>query len=43
MLAIRLPEEIEQRLAKLAAKTGRTNTFYARETILSAPGLWTRC
>ena len=34
MLAIRLPEEIEKRLAALAAKTGRTKTFYAKEAIL---------
>jgi RHH-type transcriptional regulator, rel operon repressor / antitoxin RelB len=34
MLAIRLPEEIENRLAALAAKTGRTKTFYAKEAIL---------
>lgn len=34
MLAIRLPEEIENRLAQLAAKTGRTKTFYAKEAIL---------
>lgn len=34
MLAIRLPEEIEHRLAELAAKTGRTKTYYAREAIL---------
>ncbi len=34
MLAIRLPDEIEQRLSMLAAKTGRTKTFYAREAIL---------
>ena len=34
MLAIRLPQEIETRLAELAAKTGRTKTFYAREAIL---------
>ncbi len=34
MLAIRLPEEIEKRLAALATKTGRTKTFYAREAIL---------
>ena len=34
MLAIRLPEEIEKRLTDLAAKTGRTKTFYAREAIL---------
>jgi RHH-type rel operon transcriptional repressor/antitoxin RelB len=35
MLAIRLPTEIEDRLAALAAKTGRTKTFYAREAILA--------
>lgn len=34
MLAIRLPEEIEQRLGFLAKETGRTKTFYAREAIL---------
>ena len=34
MLAIRLPEDIENRLSALAAKTGRTKTFYAREAIL---------
>lgn len=34
MLAIRLPEDIETRLAALAAKTGRTKTFYAKEAIL---------
>jgi RHH-type rel operon transcriptional repressor/antitoxin RelB len=33
MLAIRLPEETEKRLAELAKKTGRTKTFYAREAI----------
>ncbi len=34
MLAIRLPPEIEDRLAALAEATGRTKTFYAREAIL---------
>lgn len=34
MLAIRLPEDIEKRLERLAKKTGRTKTFYAREAIL---------
>ncbi len=34
MLAIRLPVDIEKRLADLAAKTGRTKTYYAREAIL---------
>ena len=33
MLAIRLPEELERRLADLAKKTGRTKTFYARQAI----------
>ena len=34
MLAIRLPEDIENRLNALAKATGRTKTFYAREAIL---------
>lgn len=34
MLAIRLPSDIEKRLANLAEKTGRTKTFYVREAIL---------
>ena len=34
MLAIRLPDDIEARLTALAAKTGRTKTFYAKEAIL---------
>ncbi len=34
VLAIRLPEDIERRLEKLAKATGRTKTFYAREAIL---------
>ena len=34
MLAIRLPENIEKRLTELAAKTGRTRTFYAKEAIM---------
>jgi RHH-type rel operon transcriptional repressor/antitoxin RelB len=35
MLAIRLPEIIEKRLDRLAKRTGRTKTFYAREAILT--------
>ena len=35
MLAIRLPEDIEQRLETLAKATGRTKTFYAREAIVA--------
>jgi RHH-type rel operon transcriptional repressor/antitoxin RelB len=34
MLAIRLPEAVENRLEALAKATGRTKTFYAREAIL---------
>jgi len=34
MLAIRLPNDIETRLASLAEKTGRTKTYYARKAIL---------
>jgi RHH-type rel operon transcriptional repressor/antitoxin RelB len=33
MLAIRLKPELERRLERLAKKTGRTKTFYAREAI----------
>jgi len=35
MLAIRLPAPIEERLEKLAKRTGRTKTFYVREAILA--------
>jgi len=34
MLAIRLPEDVERRLEALAAATGRTKTYYAREAIM---------
>jgi RHH-type transcriptional regulator, rel operon repressor / antitoxin RelB len=34
MLAIRLPDKIEKRLNRLAKRTGRTKTYYAREAIL---------
>ncbi|MFN6101476.1 MAG: DUF6290 family protein [Burkholderiales bacterium] len=34
MLALRLHEDIESRLDKLAKATGRTKSFYAREAIL---------
>ncbi len=34
MLAIRLDADTESRLDRLARKTGRTKTFYAREAIL---------
>ena len=35
MLAIRLPEDIEKRLDRLAKRTGRTKTYYAREAIIA--------
>ena len=34
MLALRLPEEIECRLASLAKWTGRSKSLYARKVIL---------
>ena len=34
MLTIRLPRSIEKRLDKLARRTGRTKSFYAREAVL---------
>jgi RHH-type rel operon transcriptional repressor/antitoxin RelB len=34
MLTLRLPAEIEKRLAVLAEKTGRTKSFYARQAIV---------
>ena len=33
MLGVRLEPEIEKRLAKLAKKTGRSKSFYAKEAI----------
>ena len=33
MLAVRLDKDIEKRLERLASRTGRTKTFYAREAI----------
>jgi RHH-type rel operon transcriptional repressor/antitoxin RelB len=34
MLALRLPHEIENRLAALAKKTGRTKSYYVREALV---------
>lgn len=34
MIAVRVPDEIEERLDRLAQITGRTKTFYVREAIL---------
>ncbi|MCE0484023.1 MAG: TraY domain-containing protein [Methylacidiphilales bacterium] len=34
MLALRLDPKIEERLSRLAKKTGRTKSYYAREAIL---------
>jgi len=33
-ISIRLPEELEARLAQLARKTGRTKSFYIKEAIV---------
>ena len=33
MLAVRLDQDTERRLEQLAARTGRTKTFYARAAI----------
>lgn len=33
MIAVRVPEEIETRLNRLAKLTGRTKTYYIREAI----------
>lgn len=33
MLALRLPKDLENRLAALATATGRTKSYYAREAI----------
>lgn len=35
MLAVRIDPDTERRLEALAARTGRTKTFYAREAILA--------
>ena len=34
MLSIRLKPALERRLSRLAKRTGRTKTYYAREAIL---------
>ena len=34
MLALRLPPEIEKRLDELAARTGRSKSYYARQAIV---------
>jgi len=33
MIAVRIPEEVEDRLARLAKLTGRTKTFYVSEAL----------
>lgn len=35
MLSIRLDPDTEKRLAALAARTGRTKSYYAREALLA--------
>ena len=34
MLSVRLPEEVETRLERLAKETGRTKSYHARAAIL---------
>jgi RHH-type transcriptional regulator, rel operon repressor / antitoxin RelB len=34
MLAIRLPEKLEKRLDRLAKRSGRSKTWYAREALI---------
>ncbi len=36
--SIRLPHEIEDRLEKLAARTGRSKSFYVREAVIEHLG-----
>lgn len=36
--SVRLPHEIEERLEKLSAQTGRTKSFYVKEAILEHLG-----
>lgn len=35
MLSVRVPTEIEERLARLAELTGRSKSFYAREALVA--------
>ncbi len=35
MIVIRLPKKIEHRIAVLAKRTGRTESFYVREAIMA--------
>ncbi|WP_319778247.1 DUF6290 family protein [Maridesulfovibrio sp.] len=35
MLSVRLPEEIELKLSRLAEKTGRTKSYYAKKAIIA--------
>lgn len=35
MLSVRVPDEVEARLALLAKRTGRSKSFYAREALLA--------
>jgi RHH-type rel operon transcriptional repressor/antitoxin RelB len=34
MLAVRLPDDVEQRIEALSRQTGRTKSFYVREAIV---------
>lgn len=35
MLAVRLPEEIQDRLTRLAKETGRPKSYYVREALVA--------
>lgn len=35
MLTLRLPKDVEDTLAKLAERTGKTKSYYAKEAILA--------
>ncbi len=35
MLSVRVPDEVEQRLARLAELTGRSKSFYARAALVA--------
>ncbi len=35
VLSVRVPDEIEERLARLAEKTGRSKSFYVREALVA--------
>mgnify|MGYP006304850137 CR=1 FL=1 len=34
MISVRIPKDIEERLNRLARRTGRTKTYYVREALI---------